>query len=149
MKIPWCGCCSPPFCQTCANVFPTTVHAMQVNGTETPQALEITNFKPVRGWCYRYMRLVGLSLSHRTPTRKKTPADFQEKLLNFRQYFIHLKTKQNCAFQKIGSANETAFYFCIPWNVTVMPKVQKKLKLQAKVMKAACTSNGVHNCWWP
>jgi hypothetical protein len=71
-------------------------------------------------------------------------ADFQEMLLNFHQYVIQLRKKQNSAFKHIRNAGEKTLSFICLEITLLMLEVQKKLKLEA-----ACNGDAVYNCWWP
>jgi hypothetical protein len=69
--------------ETRAKGMSITRQTTQVETIVTAKSLGITNFKAGRDWCDRFMRCAALSLRHRTSSRPKIPADFQEKLLNF------------------------------------------------------------------
>jgi hypothetical protein len=112
---------------------------MQVKATETAKSLGIINCKAGRGWCDRIMRR-GLSLRHRTSICQKIPAQFQEKLLNFKRFVIELRKKQNYAFKNIGNADETAVYFDTPQNYAVDAKGVKEVKIRITGYEKQCVT---------
>jgi hypothetical protein len=61
----------------------------------------------------------------------KIPAHFQEKLLNFQRYVIHLRKKENCAFKHIGNADEVAVYLDMPRNYTAVAEVASEVKIRS------------------
>jgi hypothetical protein len=68
---------------------------------------------------------------YRTSTSQMIPADFQEKLHNFKRHVIQLNKKQNYTLQHTEHADETEVYFDMPRNYTVDAKGAKEVKIRS------------------
>jgi hypothetical protein len=80
----------------------------------------------------------GLGLMHQNPCVKEIPSDCEKKLLNFQEYAILFRKKQNCVFMHIGNTVEAAMYFDMLGNYIVDAKGAKEVQIRSTSYGKKC-----------
>ncbi|KAF4796465.1 hypothetical protein TURU_083995 [Turdus rufiventris] len=60
--------------------------AVQIKAKEMANEMDINDFKAKPSWCFRFMKQRQLSIRTRATVSQQLPADYEEKLANFRSY---------------------------------------------------------------
>jgi hypothetical protein len=68
---------------------------------------------------------------HQNPYVKEIPSDCEKKLLNFQEYAIQFRKKQNCVFKRIGNTVEAAMYFDMLGNYIIDAKGAKEVQIRS------------------
>lgn len=114
---------------TRAQALPVTRRILSLKAKEIAEEEGIQHFKSSEGWVDKFMKRSGFALRRRTSVCQKLPSHFEEKLIEFQRYIIHLRSTYNHALGQIGNADETPVYFDMPRNNTVNEVGAREVKV--------------------
>lgn len=92
--------------------------------------LDIVDFQGGPSWCLRFMRRKQLSIRSRTTVCQTLPADFEEKLVNFRAYCIDKVADYNISPDSVINMDEVPLTFDLPLNRTVEKRGTKTISIK-------------------
>ncbi|XP_013880698.1 uncharacterized protein LOC106529748 [Austrofundulus limnaeus] len=92
---------------------------IRLKATALARELNINDFRGGPSWCFRFMKRRNLSIHTRTTVSQQLPADYQEKLANFRTYCRNKITEKKIRPEHIINMDEVPLTFDIPVNRTV------------------------------
>jgi len=87
-------------------------------------------FQENLSWINSFMKRFNLSLRRRTKILQKLPEDTEEKLEEFRQFVIRLRTQYNFDLNSIFNMDETPVWFDMAGNITVNNKGDKTVHIR-------------------
>ncbi|KAF4804536.1 pogo transposable element with KRAB domain-like protein [Turdus rufiventris] len=92
---------------------------VQIKAKELANKMDISDFKGGPSWCFRFMKRRQLSIRTWTTVSQQCPADYEEKLANFRSYCKSKISEKNIQPDHIINMDEVPLTFDMLLNQTV------------------------------
>ncbi|KAJ7345310.1 hypothetical protein JRQ81_001260 [Phrynocephalus forsythii] len=98
-----------------------------IQAVRISKELQIHDFKGTASWCQRFMKRHELRMRTRTRIAQSMPDDYEEKIINFHNFIIKQRKRQNFEIGQIGNMDEVPLTFDVPSNKTVEARDGNKL----------------------
>lgn len=103
---------------------------LRLKAREIAEEKNLTEFSGGYSWCCRFLRRKGLSIRARTTMSQQLPADFEEKMDNFRKFTADAIAEYNIDPSHIINMDEVPLTFDLPLQRTVAPKGESTVNLR-------------------
>ncbi|KAH1185488.1 hypothetical protein KIL84_018237 [Mauremys mutica] len=101
-----------------------------IQAVKISKELQIQDFKGTASWCQRFMKRHELRMRTRTRISQRMPDDYEEKIINFHNFIIKQRKRQNFEIGQIGNMDEVPLTFDVPSNKTVEAKGAKTVTIK-------------------
>ena len=103
---------------------------IRLKAKEMAVAKKIEGFTGCASWCFRFMKRRNLTIRMKTTMCQQLPADFEEKIVNFRNYISEVISEHSVDHDRIINMDEVPLTFDMPLTRTVNSKGEKSVNLQ-------------------